>query len=65
MARFVNSALAAAVVAVVTLAAIGGTSAAAVQPFTEPKADGAAFFDSFSSGLGRWIPASDEKYNGA
>lgn len=50
----------------IAIVAIVGVTAADVHPFTEPKVTGkTAFLETFSSGLGKWIAAKDDKYNGA
>ena len=52
--------------ALVAIVAIVGVAAADVHPFTEPKVTGkTAFLETFSSGLGKWTAAKDDKYNGA
>jgi hypothetical protein len=52
--------------ALFALLAIGAAAAADVHPFTAPKVTGTiAFLETFTSGLGQWIAAKDDKYNGA
>lgn len=51
--------------ALLAIVAIVGVSADDDHPFTEPQVTGkTAFLETFSKGLGTWIAAKDDKYNG-